>query len=139
MGTILPPNSPIASLPRVAGKDRVKYTQVIASMERLAASGAVAAGGRLPSHRVLARQFGVTIATLTRAMTELTRRGVLVTRAGAGTYLGAAAPPGVAAAAAGIADLRPCIPPAGPVQTILEEALAGLVGAPALFGHEEIG
>lgn len=130
---------PIAALSRVQGEERVKYTQVIAALERLAASGTVAAGGRLPSHRSLARQFGVTIATLTRAMTELTRRGVLVTRAGSGTYLAPAVAPRTPEDADGIADLRHCIPPAGPVQALLDEALTELVGTPTLFGHEELG
>jgi DNA-binding transcriptional MocR family regulator len=130
---------PMTALPRVEGTVRVKYTQVIASLERLAASGTIDAGGRLPSHRELARQFGVTIATLTRAMTELTRRGVLVTRTGSGTYLAEASVPRATQDTEGIADLRICIPPTGPVQAILDRVLARLVGAPALFGYEEIG
>jgi len=130
---------PIAALARVHSDDRVKYTQVIAALERLAGSGTIAAGGRLPSHRDLARQFGVTIATLTRAMTELTRRGVLVTRTGSGTYLAAASGPRPMQDADGIADLRFCIPPTGPVQAILDRTLARLVGVPMLFGYEEIG
>ncbi|HEY4254697.1 MAG TPA: PLP-dependent aminotransferase family protein [Roseomonas sp.] len=127
---------PEAALARVPAAERVKYTKVIAALEQLAGDGSFAPGERLPPHRSLARQLGVTVATLTRAMADLTRRGVLVTRSGSGTFVAA---PIASAPADGIADLRLCIPPIGPAQAILGDALASVARLPALFGHEPLG
>lgn len=129
---------PLAALPRVPGAERVKYTRVIEALERLAADGTIAAGQRLPPHRSLARQLGVTIATLTRAMADLTRRGVLVTRSGSGTFVASSAAP-ASVAADGIADLRLCLPPTGPVDAVLGDALTAAARIPSLFGYEPLG
>lgn len=136
--TATPQAPPLAALPRVPGAERVKYTRVIEALERLATDGNIAAGQRLPPHRSLARQLGVTIATLTRAMAELTRRGVLVTRSGSGTFVARPSAP-ASAPADGIADLRLCLPPTGPVETVLGDALTAVARQPSLFGYEPLG
>lgn len=123
---------------------RVKYPYVVQSLERLA-SHDLAAGERLPSFCLMAAQLCLTIATLNRAVSELTRRGILVTHVGSGTYVAshavvlhsAAAP--AAPAAGGFVDLRQCTPPTGPVQDLLGRALKELAGEPGLFGYEPLG
>lgn len=49
--------------------------------------GSLESGTRLPTPRQLAISLGVTPRSLERAYAELERRGVLVTRAGAGTFV----------------------------------------------------
>ncbi|MBR0643549.1 aminotransferase-like domain-containing protein [Plastoroseomonas hellenica] len=135
-----PPRKPAppASLARVPGAERVKYTKVIEALEQLATGGTIAAGQRLPPHRSLARQLGVTIATLTRAMADLTRRGVLVTRSGSGTFV-ASASAATSVMPDGIADLRLCLPPTGPVEAVLGDTLTAVARIPSLFGYEALG
>jgi DNA-binding FadR family transcriptional regulator len=75
-----------------------RYEQIA---ERLAAdirSGLLAPGERLPSERELARSLEVSRASVREALAALQLRGVVETRAGAGTYVtaDAAARPGAA-------------------------------------------
>ncbi|GFE50072.1 GntR family transcriptional regulator [Roseobacter cerasinus] len=49
--------------------------------------GKLAPGTRLPTHRALAEQFKVALATATRAYGELERRGLIIGEAGRGTYV----------------------------------------------------
>lgn len=76
-----------------------RYEQIA---ERLAAdirSGLLAPGERLPSERELARSLEVSRASVREALAALQLRGVVETRAGAGTFVtaDAAAKPGAAA------------------------------------------
>ncbi len=50
-------------------------------------SGAVPPGGALPSERELARQLGVSIGTLRRAVDELVAEHILIRRQGRGTFV----------------------------------------------------
>src|SRR4029450_330280 len=50
-------------------------------------SGRLKPGSRLPTQRVLARQLGVTLTTVTRAYVEAQRRGLLSGEVGRGTYV----------------------------------------------------
>ncbi|MFA6569140.1 MAG: GntR family transcriptional regulator [Victivallales bacterium] len=47
----------------------------------------IKAGGRLPSFRALAMEFGASIPTIQRAMAMLTSEGLLTSRVGSGTYV----------------------------------------------------
>lgn len=73
------------------GIDRTRdvpvYRQVIERITRLARSGAVAAGERLPTERELADQLGVARGTITRAYEELSRDGIVEVVRGSGTYI----------------------------------------------------
>lgn len=51
------------------------------------ASGIWKAGDRLPSNRDLGSRFNVTIGTVSKAMAEAVRRGLVTTRVGSGTYV----------------------------------------------------
>ncbi len=57
------------------------------ALERDAASGRLAPGCRLPTHRDLADFLGVTVGTVTRAYKEAARRGLVSGETGRGTYL----------------------------------------------------
>lgn len=49
--------------------------------------GALQAGQKLPTHRALAEQLGVTVGTITRAYAEAERQGFVSARIGDGTYI----------------------------------------------------
>jgi DNA-binding transcriptional MocR family regulator len=70
------------------------YQRVARHVEAQITSGALCAGDRLPSVRVLARTAGVSIATVNQAYLQLERRGLLRARPRSG-YFVAAAPPAV--------------------------------------------
>lgn len=63
------------------------YRQVKRELLRLIEGGACAPGQALPNETALARQLGVSIGTLRRAVDELVHEHVLVRRQGKGTYV----------------------------------------------------
>lgn len=63
------------------------YAQAMASLKARIEKGDLTAGARLPGERNLAREFSVSQMTMNRALNELVREGVLVRRAGSGTYV----------------------------------------------------
>jgi DNA-binding FadR family transcriptional regulator len=84
------------SADRTAFRPLQRYEQIA---ERLAAdirSGLLAPGERLPSERELARSLEVSRASVREAIAALQVQGVVETRAGAGTFVAAAAPAGSA-------------------------------------------
>ncbi|MCO4757897.1 MAG: PLP-dependent aminotransferase family protein, partial [Oceanospirillaceae bacterium] len=64
-----------------------RYKQVADQLATLIENGTLAANARLPTHRALADQLGVTVGTVTRAYSEAERRGLVEARVGAGTYV----------------------------------------------------
>ncbi|MGC5700655.1 PLP-dependent aminotransferase family protein [Pseudomonas sp. NFXW11] len=64
-----------------------KYKRLAAALDKAIEEGALAAGSKLPPHRLLADQLGVTIGTISRAYAELERLGQVVARVGDGTYV----------------------------------------------------
>ena len=63
------------------------YEQVVTHVTRAIESGELQPGERIPALRDLADQWEIGYSTLTRAMAELQKRGVLVARAGKGTFV----------------------------------------------------
>ncbi len=64
-----------------------RYKQIADQLNTLIENGSLAANERLPTHRALADQLGVTVGTITRAYAEAERRGLVEARVGAGTYV----------------------------------------------------
>lgn len=64
-----------------------KYLALAHALAAGVEKGELSLGDRLPSHRELAEMFGVTIATITKAVAEASRRGLVVARKGSGTYV----------------------------------------------------
>ncbi|WP_292931884.1 PLP-dependent aminotransferase family protein [Noviherbaspirillum sp.] len=64
-----------------------KYIALVDALETGIEKGELRTGDRLPSHRELGDMFGVTIATVTKAMTEAARRGIIEARVGSGTFI----------------------------------------------------
>lgn len=61
------------------------YVQISDDLQRRITSGEI--GRRLPGVRVLAETYGVANATAAHAVQELTRRGVVQTTPGRGTFV----------------------------------------------------
>ncbi|HEX4563541.1 MAG TPA: aminotransferase class I/II-fold pyridoxal phosphate-dependent enzyme [Solirubrobacteraceae bacterium] len=80
---------------RIGGSSAV---ELVRSVEEGVASGALAPGERLPSVRALARAAGVSAVTVSSALAELRRRGVVVSEERRGTRIGDRPPIGVARA-----------------------------------------
>ncbi len=66
-------------------KETLLYQEIAESIRRLVASGELKPGDRLPPVRELARRWGCTPGTVSRAYTLLAQEGLLVGRRGSGT------------------------------------------------------
>ena len=78
---------------RVDAKDAVPlWRQIELGMQRLVASGALAAGAAVPSVRDLAQDLGVNPMTVSKAYQKLSEAGVLEVRRGEGTFVPASPP-----------------------------------------------
>jgi len=67
------------------------YRQLMRQVEEAIASGRLATGDRLPSHRELAEQLVVAPLTVKKAYDELERAGLITTQQGRGTFVSARA------------------------------------------------
>ncbi|MCW7556097.1 PLP-dependent aminotransferase family protein [Endozoicomonas gorgoniicola] len=72
------------SLSRFSGP---KYKALADAIEVAITEGRLNNGERLPTHRALADQLGVTIGTITRGYAEAERRRLVVARVGSGTFV----------------------------------------------------
>lgn len=70
------------------GGERPLYAQLAAALEEQVASGALRPGERLPGDHELVATYGVSRATVTKALDNLVRRGVVVREQGRGTFVG---------------------------------------------------
>jgi DNA-binding LacI/PurR family transcriptional regulator len=64
----------------------VKYLQIVESLRASLSAGQYSQGARLPSEAELVRRFGVSRMTAVKAMQQLQQEGLLVRRAGSGSY-----------------------------------------------------
>jgi GntR family transcriptional regulator of arabinose operon len=67
-------------------KVQPKYRRIVDSLRTAITSGQYRNGGRLPSEAELVRRFGVSRMTAVKAVQQLQQEGLLVRRAGSGTY-----------------------------------------------------
>jgi DNA-binding transcriptional MocR family regulator len=64
-----------------------RYLAIAQALGEDVASGRLERGARLPTHRDLALQLGVTVGTVSRAYAEAERRGLIAGEVGRGTYV----------------------------------------------------
>ena len=73
--------------PALPDSDAPIYVRVADALERDVRAGTLISGSRLPTHRDLARDLGITPVTVTRAYAEAARRGLVEASTGRGTYV----------------------------------------------------
>jgi DNA-binding transcriptional MocR family regulator len=108
------------------------YERLVAALRADIASGALAAGARLPPQRDLAYRLGVGLGTVTRAYVEAEKAGLVSAHVGRGSFVNAPAAHR-ARDREGPANLAQNIAPTGPAATRLPEALARLRRRPDLL------
>ncbi|GIH99658.1 TetR/AcrR family transcriptional regulator C-terminal domain-containing protein [Planobispora takensis] len=99
------------------------YLRIAAEIRRRIADGELAPGDRVPSTRRIAREWGVALATATRALAKLSQEGVVQARPRAGTVVAPRdpAPERVRPRAAGSERTRPRA--AGPDRELTRERI----------------
>lgn len=63
------------------------YLQIVDSIKDKISSGILKAGDQISSHNELAQEYGVSLITVKKALTELIHEGVLFSRIGKGTFV----------------------------------------------------
>lgn len=133
-------------LPTIGAGSSVKYTSIVDAMAEAISSGRLAEGERLPPHRELAGRLGVTVATVTKAIADLARRGLVDTKRGSGTFV--TRPPGpepvafgplASQAPADLAVNRPLTSVAAPFLQEALQAVAARSDMADVFGYEVVG
>ncbi|MCC7017089.1 MAG: PLP-dependent aminotransferase family protein [Rhodospirillales bacterium] len=119
--------------PRIARQSGSKYLAIAEALADDIASGKLAPGMRLPTHRALAERIGVTVGTVTRGYAEAQRRGLLSGEVGRGSFVrrrDAAAPSAVEGAPDAPVDFRLNLPASGDGARRLAETLGQLAREP---------
>mgnify|MGYP000126724353 CR=1 FL=1 len=63
------------------------YQAIADEIDRGVGKGTLKAGDKLPTHRALSDQLGVTVGTVTRGYAEAEKRGSVSARVGSGTFV----------------------------------------------------
>ena len=103
-----------------------RYRAIADALETDIAGGRLAAGERLPTHRLLAHKLGVTVGTITRAYAEAGRRRLVTATVGRGTFVRDRRRPAAPTATRGdpdLSDLRSNYPVHGLADEVLAETL----------------
>lgn len=74
-------------VPELSSRDGPKYLQIVEAMAEDIATGRLPAGTRLPPHRELAYQLGMSPNTTSRAYAEAVKRALLKGEVGRGTFV----------------------------------------------------
>ncbi len=74
-------------MPSLEGRSGPRYRAIADALQADIANGRLRSGQRLPTHRELAWQLGVTVGTITRAYVEAERRGLIAGEVGRGTFV----------------------------------------------------
>ncbi|MBB1489317.1 MocR-like ectoine utilization transcription factor EhuR [Oceanospirillum sediminis] len=112
-----------------------RYIAIADAMSDAIKSGELNDGDRLPTHRALADQLGVTVGTITRAYTEAERRGFVNARVGRGTFIATQHKQGQRFRITGetepdAVDLRLNLPVAKDRAMVLSQSMAELAAEP---------
>ena len=91
--------------PKLERKSGPLYLALAAAIANDVQAGKLKSGDRLPPHRELADQLGVTVTTVTRGYSEAERRGLVKGEVGRGTYVRPPAFPSLAPLRSGAIDL----------------------------------
>ncbi len=69
-------------IPRIQNDARLKYLGIVDAIENNIKSCMLRPGDKLPSQRAIAEQLQVDLTTVTRALNEATKRGLVETQRG---------------------------------------------------------
>ena len=109
--------------PDMLASGKPKYLALVELIEGDIAAGELRDGDRLPPQREIADRLDLTVATITKAIGEAARRGLVTARTGSGTFVRIAP---TTATTANSLDLSLNVVPLQPVKRYLDEALAEL-------------
>ena len=76
--------------PDLSGYQNAMYQAIADEIEKGISQEVLKGGDKLPTHRSLADQLGVTVGTVTRGYAEAEKRGVVHARVGSGTFISSA-------------------------------------------------
>jgi DNA-binding transcriptional MocR family regulator len=79
--------SVLSWVPQIKDASRPKYMVIADALLADVQSGRLRPGDRLPSQRILAKELGVDLTTVTRAFNEVRRMGLIEGNAGRGSYV----------------------------------------------------
>lgn len=121
--------------PTVSDGPKPLYERLIDTLERDIATGALAAGAKLPPQRDLAHHLKIGVGTVTRAYAEAERRGLLTAHVGRGSFVSGSVrrPLSQPANRTGPIDMARNLPPLGPARAHIAEAVGQLRNAPDLL------
>lgn len=123
--------------PAMLDKSKPKYLALVDLIESSIAAGALHDGDRLPSQREIARSLDLTIATITKAVQEAARRGIVTASPGSGTFVRVERTPSETRVPT--LDLSLNVVPAEPTKRFLDAAFGELAKrriADELCGYE---
>jgi len=114
--------------PRIAAATKYKHQGIADALQTDIAAGLLKPGDALPPQRDIARQLGVDLTTVTRALNEARRLDLIEARTGSGTFVkaGVIQPKPVATPLAAELDLSMNIPPQ-PVEADLHNRIAARI------------
>lgn len=121
-----------------------KYAIIVEAIEQGIVEGKLLPNMRLPTQREIAEYFGVTIATVTKAINIASRKGLVSARAGSGTYIHSSPYPTYQPSLQDSQepiDLSLNAPPVSIVAELLQENLRDMVksaAADSVFDYEPI-
>lgn len=113
---------PMNWLPERLAAGRPKYIALVDLIEDEIAGGTLRNGDRLPPQRDIAEALDVTIGTVTKAIQEAARRGIIAAHPGRGTFIRVGQPK----ASAGAPDLGLNVVPTAPTKRFLDAAFLEL-------------
>ncbi|MBI1406632.1 MAG: aminotransferase class I/II-fold pyridoxal phosphate-dependent enzyme [Caulobacter sp.] len=114
--------------PKISDGPEPLHERLLAALAGDIAAGVLTPGVRLPPQRDLAHAAGLGLGTVTRAYAAAEQRGLISARVGRGSFVAEpAAPQGE-----GALDLSRNLPPMGPAEARIGQALAGLQRRPDL-------
>ncbi|MCF3934380.1 PLP-dependent aminotransferase family protein [Acuticoccus sp. M5D2P5] len=112
--------------PRALSPDKPRYLALVEALRRDIDEGRLSEGHRLPPHRELARNLGLSVGTVSRAYQEAEQRGLIAGRVGQGTFVRRAAWRNEQGAAQSFVDLALNVPAPGEESDILAGLFAEL-------------
>lgn len=122
--------------PKLIEGDAPIYERLVDALRGDIASGALAAGARLPPQRDLAHRLGLGLGTVTRAYVEAEKAGLVEAHVGRGSFVrGGAASKPAKSPESGLINLFHNIAPSAPAEARLADTLARLRRRGDLLDH----